>query len=459
MKNLNRRHFLKSVSAWGAALAMPLTSTTAQEESCGHWYRGNLHMHTQWSDGKLLPECAVAWYKDRGYNFICTSDHGTFQTDEFRFSGWCGSCEPPRDLSPFEGETSRWKRVVNSNNWAQLNQEHMDQCREKFGPDSVKTKTVEGQTFCRLTPFDELDQRFTEPGKFLLIPGFEQTGNCKDKYQVHMNFINVRSCFPYRAEENSKKTVDANFHYGQKFFKENREPFIFTLNHPISSFYDVDPRILIDNADIRFFEFNNNPLAYPKLAFGWTPDTYWDLINAYRVTAGQQLLLATGTDDEHTYTREEPRAWMVVRAKELTFPALFQAMNQGDFYTSNGLDFDDIAFDRNSGTLSVKVKPLDGRKVRIDFLGTRKEADLTITEVEVPAKDKQPARTIPTWSPEVGRVFQSSEGLEASYTLQSGDLYVRARVTTVDEVQQFQDKEPIIPQPGAWTQPWSLLVR
>ncbi|MDO5553786.1 MAG: hypothetical protein Q4G68_08490 [Planctomycetia bacterium] len=459
MKNVNRRLFLKSVSALGAALATPLTSTPAQEEPSAHWYRGNLHLHTQWSDGKPFPEWVIAWYKEHGYHFICTSDHNTFQTDELRFSAWCGSCEPPKDLVPFDGETSRWKEIVDSNGWAQLNQKQIDQMREKFGNDAVKIKTVEGRTFCRLTPFDELDQQFSEPGKFLIIPGFEQTGASRDDHQVHMNFINVRNFFPYIAEENPQKTVDANFKYGQEFFKENSEPFMFTLNHPIWRFYDVDPRVLINNAGIRFFEINNNGLSYPKAESGWTPDTYWDLVNAYRVKAGQQLLLATGTDDEHSYKREAPRAWMVVRASELTFPALFQAMNQGDFYASNGLDFEEITFDRKSGTLAVKVKPLDGRKVRIDFLGTREGADLTITEVEVPAKENQPVRVMPTWSPEVGRVFQSSEGLEASYTLQSDDLYVRARITTVDEVPQFQDKEPVVPRPGAWTQPWSLLVR
>ena len=43
------------------------------------WYRGMLHMHTHWSDGRALPEQAVAAYRNAGYDFISISDHNRFQ--------------------------------------------------------------------------------------------------------------------------------------------------------------------------------------------------------------------------------------------------------------------------------------------------------------------------------------------------------------------------------------------
>ena len=52
------------------------------------WYRGTLHTHSQWSDGKPFPEWALNWYKTRGYHFVCLSDHNTFQTDELQFDAW-----------------------------------------------------------------------------------------------------------------------------------------------------------------------------------------------------------------------------------------------------------------------------------------------------------------------------------------------------------------------------------
>jgi hypothetical protein len=31
-----------------------------------HWFKGNLHTHTPWSDGNDYPEMVVDWYAQRG---------------------------------------------------------------------------------------------------------------------------------------------------------------------------------------------------------------------------------------------------------------------------------------------------------------------------------------------------------------------------------------------------------
>jgi len=41
----------------------------------GTWYKGNLHTHTTNSDGALTPEQVVAFYRSRGYQFLCITDH------------------------------------------------------------------------------------------------------------------------------------------------------------------------------------------------------------------------------------------------------------------------------------------------------------------------------------------------------------------------------------------------
>lgn len=41
----------------------------------GRFYRGNLHTHSTRSDGKLMPEEVCKRYRERGYDFICLSDH------------------------------------------------------------------------------------------------------------------------------------------------------------------------------------------------------------------------------------------------------------------------------------------------------------------------------------------------------------------------------------------------
>ena len=39
------------------------------------WYKGNLHTHTNLSDGDASPEVAVRWYRDHDYDFLVLSDH------------------------------------------------------------------------------------------------------------------------------------------------------------------------------------------------------------------------------------------------------------------------------------------------------------------------------------------------------------------------------------------------
>ena len=41
----------------------------------GIWCKGNLHAHTQNSDGKLSPDEVVAKYKGLGHDFISLTDH------------------------------------------------------------------------------------------------------------------------------------------------------------------------------------------------------------------------------------------------------------------------------------------------------------------------------------------------------------------------------------------------
>jgi hypothetical protein len=41
----------------------------------GRWFRGNLHTHSTRSDGRLTPEAACAFYRERGYHFLSLTDH------------------------------------------------------------------------------------------------------------------------------------------------------------------------------------------------------------------------------------------------------------------------------------------------------------------------------------------------------------------------------------------------
>jgi len=44
----------------------------------GQWYKGNTHTHTTVSDGDTDPDAVARWYLDRGYNFLCLTDHNKY---------------------------------------------------------------------------------------------------------------------------------------------------------------------------------------------------------------------------------------------------------------------------------------------------------------------------------------------------------------------------------------------
>ena len=43
----------------------------------GKWFKGNLHLHSTNSDGRLSPEEAAKRYKEKGWNFIAFTEHRT----------------------------------------------------------------------------------------------------------------------------------------------------------------------------------------------------------------------------------------------------------------------------------------------------------------------------------------------------------------------------------------------
>lgn len=449
--NISRRDFLK-VSGAVAAAALADTPRgaaghNAPAEARKHWFKGNLHMHNQWSDGEPLPEWSVDWYKSHGYHFICPSDHNIFQADDLRFEGF-GFQNPPSDLAAFQNETSLWKVISPAPGWPKLTQAHVDETVNKFGKDSVRMLTVGGETYVRMKPFSELEKQFAEPGKFLMIPGYEQTGGCPNDQQVHVNFINVRDVFPYISAETPREILARTFAKGQEVY--GGQDFLFIANHPLWRYYDYSPADLAALPQIRLFELNNNDIGsgFDPHPQGWKPEQFWDVVNAYRAAHDQPLLLGLGSDDRHAYG-PPPKAWSVVRAASLSPGDLLAAISAGDFYASNGLDFADIQFDGR--TLSVRIDVREEGSYRILFLGTKKDYDRTSRVVEVEKGPRCPARKIDLYSDRIGVVLDSVEGAEGAYTLQADDLYVRAKIFKVaaDLKPDWQSR------PAAWTQPYN----
>ena len=404
-----------------------LVSTNAAE-----WYKGELHCHSHWSDGNTLPELAIDWYRSNGFQFMSLTDHNVLQLDP--------------------------------NKWREVAPVLLEESRKKFGDDFVETKEEGGKTLMRLKTLQELRELFNEDGKFLLIPGHEQNTGVAGK-TLHANAINISESIPFQGD--FPGVAEAALAWRKSTLEnasKNRDVGFWMLNHPEWPYFDVDPEVLIEAAEVEFYEWNlaAGAVRDPVHPDHPTHEKYWDIVNAFRVLQGKKLIYLVAANDTHNYrtfgndTSNPGRGWVGVRSEKLEANALFTAMKNGDFYSSTGVEMKEIRFDAETGTLHVEVKPEEGIFYLIRFVGTKKDFDTNTKTFEDPQVCPKPARTGKIYSNDIGVTFQAVAGTSASYQLTTDDLYVRAVITSSKRPEFRGGNEPRTRT--ALTQPYSRLA-
>jgi hypothetical protein len=411
------------------------------------WYRGNLHMHTYWSDGRIFPEQAIEIYKKLGYDFLGVSDHNVFASD---INHW----------KTVEDREGKWPPAVT--------RPLFDAYLQGFGSEA-ETRTVGDKTEVRLKTHGEMQKRFEEPEKFLLLPAVEVT-QVLNGINVHLNYVNLPDTIPcVKGGAQSKQIKDValtvsalirqNAAEVAQMARQMRRPTLLMLNHPQWVYWDITPQNLIDNPEVRFFEVCNGGSAFaphPE-AMNVTNDAFWDAVNAFRCLKGQPLLYGIGSDDTHYYLNRTPEqrladAWVMVRSAALTPELLLAAMQAGDYYATTGVLLEDVAFSTSDRTLRVKVKAVPGVTTRIRFITTKRGFDQAVRTVDCPAEKGRGPRTIPVYSEDIGKTAHLVEGAEASYRMAADDLYVRAKVESSVPSGFTRHFHPDVQV--AWTQPY-----
>lgn len=483
-----RRAFVCSSAAWIAGVFAGCRSAQSRAEypvrlaggaTRKRWYKGNLHTHTFWSDGKAFPEEAVMWYKSRGYNFLGLSDHNLFQDDPDRWVGIIGDDE--KDVMP------EWAKNLPHRYCYNAKRRYFNDYIKAF-PDAVTRIGADGKTEARLSTFAELSARFNAPGEFLLVADVEATRSVEYAdgryHQLHMNYVNVPELLPSIAapgfvrRQKDKPLAEFLAEHARETAalakKHARRP-LFMLNHPIWTWYDVGPEVLVDTPEVHFFELCNGGSPFESAdglpADGLDTDRFWDVVNAFRARRGQPLVYGIGTDDTHNYRGEKANmcipgnAWSLVRAESLDAASLIEAMDRGDFVTCEGLELEDVAFDASAGRLEVAVGAGDvPRTVR--FIVSKRDFDEKPTgKVTVrPAKHKDTMRfqrEIAIYGDKIGKVVKTveipaGEAARVEYALADDDLYVRARVEEKGATVSTAHLHP----KGlrcAWTQPYRVV--
>ena len=410
---------------FGLSLALLLALNVCAQDA--NWYRGNMHMHSYWSDGAAFPEEAIDYYRSRGYQFICLSDHNLLQVND-----------------------KNWQEVGGKKVTAAAAEQYL-----KVYGDTADKKTEDSKDYLRLKTIWELKKQFDSDGKFLLVPSIEPSEKVGE-FQVHMNAINVKTPLPYKRGKNATETFDLNEKALAAHGKEYSCETLFMLNHPFWPYFDIQPDVLIALPQVRFYELSNGGNTSKATPNWYSLEGFWDIVNAFRIAAGHPPVFGVATDDTHGYKAPEGvdtlRGWVCVRAPKLDCDTLVQAMNRGDFYSSTGVTLKDVAFDAATGTLAVQVEPKADETYEITFTVTRADFDQTATPFDDPAADKKPARQGIKYSDTIGVTAKKVSGTSASYTMQPDDLYVRATVTSSAKM-----PKPALCGPWvytAWTQPY-----
>lgn len=390
------------------------------------WYKGGLHMHSLWSDGDAAPEIAVNWYKEKGWHFVCLTDHNALlEGDVFK---------PITEEGP-------------------LTERRVQALRDAFGEDWTQAEERAGRLRMRLKTFSELAARFDEPGSFLLMHGEEITtfGGSPHVGAVH---VSART-----GGVQAGDVADLTNKYMHAVALQDAEdrPCISVLNHV--NFADgvrVEEALCVK--DLRFFEvYNGHPSVnnwghegkgYPST------DRFWDIVMSLRLLSDPGFCLyGLATDDAHNYfefkggAANPGRGWVMVRAEALTPASLIQAMRRGDFYASTGVVIEDI--ERSPEGLALKIAAEPGIVYTTRFLGTRRGFDPAATPV-VDGDGAPKPRASQQYSAAIGEVLLETTDVAPRYAFTGDELYVRATViSSKPQPNPFREGDVEM----AWVQP------
>jgi hypothetical protein len=375
-----------------------------------HWWKGNLHTHSLWSDGADYPQLIAGWYRDAGYHFLAVTEHDMLQAGDMWIdldaedAGW-----PPRSRSAREA-------------YAALHELH---------PEHADIEVRGGRRMIRLRGLAEYRHLFEAPQRFLLIMGQEIT----DAGGAHVNAINLPEALLPRGGASAAARTRNNLDAVAALRERSGVPIMAIVNHP-NFVWALTADDIATLPHARFFELRSGHTMTNDDGDATRPGTerLWDIVLTRRHIAGLPPIYGVGSDDAHDYrsfgdTVALPgRAWVMVRAPALEPGALIEAMERGDFYVSTGVTLRDMTID-DSG-VELRIEPEQGALYVTRFIGALTDAP----------------------DDAIGLVLKEVHGPLASYRFSGNERYVRAVVTS-----SLQQHDPVGGRPlgpkRAWTQP------
>ena len=271
-----------------------------------------------------------------------------------------------------------------------------------------------------LTSVDGLNALLGADQQFLVIRGEEVTDRF-DAKPLHINGLDLAAVV---TPQGGSSVVDVLQRNVDAIRRERGIPHI---NHP-SFGWAVTADELAAVRNTRLFEVFNGHPRVNNVGGGGVPglEDAWDAI----LSQGH-LLYGLAVDDAHAFKQpgnpDVPgpgRGWVVVRAPRLEARAIVEAIDQGDFYASTGVELE--AYERTPERITLTVKATSYSKYRVQFIGSG------------------------------GRILQEVTTPNASYTFQGQEGYVRAKV--IESNGRVAWMQPVTVRPPSGTGYASLLT-
>jgi hypothetical protein len=276
------------------------------------------------------------------------------------------------------------------------------------------------------TPPEGLKALFDAPGRFLVVPGTEPSKDPIQPGNKIVDTIGIGIKGPVDAPTGD--TVTAVLESEAKAIRKAGG--LPIAAHPNLTYALTASDLLTSDQTTgpRFFEVWNTEPGMNNLGGGGKPSTeqIWD-----QVLSAGRLMYAVAVDDSHHFydfisSRQSGsplsnpgKAWIEVRAGELSVPALMEAMNRGDFYATTGVVLTSYEV---SGS-GIKIGLSDQTR---DLGWSAPGANPQLYRTEFIGRD--------------GKRLKLDESLNPVYEFTGAELYVRARITSSDGLL-------------AWTQP------
>src|SRR5580704_9646246 len=238
-----------------------------------HWYRGNLHTHSLWSDGDDYLETIGLWYKEHGYDFLCFTDHNVLPVS-----------------------TSNWINVDRNGSGPKA----LRKLKSRFPNDWVQTRSIDGKLEVRLKTLAEVRPRLEEPGRFVLLQG-EEISDSFGRAPIHLNASNVQQLVPPMHGGSVAETIqnDVNAVIAQR--ERTGKPILVHLNHP-NFHYGITAEDLLKVHGDNFFEvYNGHPSVHNSGdQLHASTERIWDILLANRLgDLNLPVMYGLATDDGH----------------------------------------------------------------------------------------------------------------------------------------------------------------